>query len=501
MVMAHAPDADAKKRARSSKKQTVSRAAGVNDPRYAALIMNPVTGEIYHQQGADARRYPASLTKMMTLYLLFEALDKKKISLDDRMYVSSLAAHQPQTNLSLDSGDRIEVETAIKSLVVRSANDVSVVVAEALGGDVETFAEMMTAKARALGMRNTVFKNPNGLPNSEQRTTARDMAKLGIALKRDFPRYYKYFSTLQFSHNGVTYYTHNRVMLRYAGVDGIKTGYIGASGFNLVTSANRGGRPLIGVVLGGSSGRWRDDRMIALLNSTYQTISSRGAAPGKWFPGNLPLKQGAKAAGIDPTMDVATIPSTIDASGVPEAADTEDGGADELAQLEAIEARRAAPVRAPITTGTVPVLAPAPFVKAMKTKGKETTDPNAVDHNEIDHNIPFAMANPEQAPMPPNTEVIRVPGEVKRAPTTDVGWGIQVGAFSTRALADQAVQNALESAARQLIGARPAVVGPNSGGGAIYRARINNISQTQAKRACDALISLNSPCFIFKAAP
>jgi D-alanyl-D-alanine carboxypeptidase len=267
VMLSAVSDADAAKR-RSKKRYAKPNPAvtGVNDPRYAALILNPATGEVYHERNADARRYPASLTKMMTLYLLFEALENGKTTLDARMDISELAARQPQTNLSLDAGDSIPVETAIKALVVRSANDVSVVVAEALGGSVEGFAQIMTAKAKSLGMRNTVFKNPNGLPNAAQVTTARDMAKLGIALKRDFPNYYHYFSTLQFSYEGVTYYTHNRVLMRYAGADGIKTGYINSSGFNLVTSVERGGRPLVGVVLGGGSGGWRDTRMIQLLD-------------------------------------------------------------------------------------------------------------------------------------------------------------------------------------------------------------------------------------------
>ncbi len=312
LVFTHVADAEAKKKSRKTKKSTTrervvkQQPTGTSSPRYAALIINPATGEIYHQDNANERRYPASLTKMMTLYLLFEALEDKKISLSDRMSVSALAARQPQTNLSLDAGDRISVETAIKSLVVRSANDVSVVVAEELGGSVENFAKKMTAKARELGMRGTVFKNPNGLPNSGQYTTAADMAKLGIALKRDFPRYYRYFSTLQFSHNGVTYYTHNRVLLRYAGADGIKTGYIGSSGFNLVSSVTRGGRPLVGVVLGGQSGAWRDNRMIELLDNAYEVVASRGAGRGKRYPNNLPLstKGGAKGVGIHAALEM-----------------------------------------------------------------------------------------------------------------------------------------------------------------------------------------------------
>lgn len=310
-------DAEARRK-QARAKRSAPAVLGANDPRYAALIMDPKTGEVFHEKNAAAKRYPASLTKMMTLYLLFEALESEKLSLNTRLPVSDYAATMPQTNLSLSAGEEIPVETAIKSLIVRSANDVSVVVAEALGGDVENFATMMTIKARQLGMSGTRFANPNGLPDSEQYTTARDMAKLGIALKRDFPKYYSYFSVREFSWAGTSYYTHNRVMLRYAGVDGIKTGYIGTSGFNLVTHCNRGGRPLIGVVMGGSSGRWRDDRMIVLLNQGYQILASRGAARGKLYPANLPRSIGA--------------PSVDDEAGEPESTvtDAAEQGADAL---------------------------------------------------------------------------------------------------------------------------------------------------------------------------
>lgn len=413
ITLVFAPDAEAKKRSRSSKKNNVvSAASGVSDQRYAAIIMNPVTGEIYHQQDADSRRYPASLTKMMTIYLLFEALDKGKATLEARMDVSELAARQPQTNLALKVGDSITVETAIKALVVRSANDVAVVVAEALGGDVDGFAQMMTARARALGMNNTVFKNPNGLPNAGQVTTARDMAKLGIALKRDFPVYYRYFSTRQFSHDGVTYYTHNRVMLRYAGTDGIKTGYVGASGFNLVTSVVRGGRPLVGVVMGGASGVWRDNRMIALLDAGYRTLASRGAARGRISPANLPLP----------------------GNGV----------------------RKDALLRAD-----------SPFAAAGMA------------------------SSPTESANPPVSEGERI-------------WGIQVGAFSSRELAEQALRGAMRIAAAPLVGAKVAPADNSAGsdyGTPVHRARVDNLLQEEAKTACDILVSAHFPCFIFQAKP
>lgn len=464
------PQAEAarKKRARAA-------VDGTQSPRYAALIMNPVTGEVYHNAAADARRYPASLTKMMTLYLLFEALERRNVSLDTRMNVSEYAANMPQTNLALDAGDTIPVEVAIKALVVRSANDVSVVVAEALAGDVERFADVMTAKARQLGMRGTVFKNPNGLPNPDQYTTARDMAKLGIALKRDFPSYYRYFNTRQFSWNGVTYYTHNRVMLRYTGTDGIKTGYIGASGFNLVSSVTRGGRPLVGVVLGGISGRWRDDRMITLLDNSYKQIAERGGVRGKIYTANLPLPRtgGNIGLGVSSTA-IAAAEREVSASGDDSAllasAEAEEDGssgvgdftpsADPVASLPKPAAHE--PIAA-VASGEVMTPEPSPAVASRPS--------------------PFALARVEDAP-----------------PKIDAkyAWGIQVGAFSSQALADQALGQAQRTASEALKAARPAVAPPVAGGAPIFRGRFENLSQIQAQKACSALISNNSPCFIFK---
>lgn len=539
VVVCAAPDAQAKTKKRSKKPaQTQSRqATGVNDARYAALIMNPVTGEIYHQQDADQRRYPASLTKMMTLYLLFEAIEQKKLSLDDDMDVSALAARQPQTNLSLDDGDEIEVETAIKALVVRSANDVSVVVAEALAGDVDSFARKMTAKAKALGMANTVFKNPNGLPNSAQVTTARDMAKLGIALKRDFPRYYRYFSTLQFSHNGVSYYTHNRVMLRYAGVDGIKTGYIGASGFNLVTSVVRGGRPLMGVVMGGVSGRWRDDRMIQLLDASYDTVAKRGAAKGPYFPANLPVSRAGKRVGtIDSEAGADTAQPATNSQTLPESSEGEGGGvssdlppASLPEQREAVRAGTSATTKGPPTPAPAkpsdsisraPLMVPVPTQQTPSQTRVITVAPPASPPAALpapSAPSPFDAARP---PTPSETMIIQQPVAVVSVPSVvqpvpqvtspakpsavvgdERGWGIQVGAFSSQALAVAAARNALQIAAKPLVAAKLPLADAGNGATPVHRARLENLTQLEARKACEALINQNSPCFIYKAAP
>ncbi|MEZ5690827.1 MAG: D-alanyl-D-alanine carboxypeptidase family protein [Rickettsiales bacterium] len=245
--------------------------------KFSALVVNAKTGRILYEKNAGGTRYPASLTKMMTLYLTFDALKKKKITMSTKLKVSKKAAAQPQTNISLKKGDTITVRDAIKSLIVRSANDSSVVLAEKLGGTTWKFSLMMTKKARALGMKNTVYRNPNGLPNNQQITTAYDMAKLGIALKRDFPEYYHLFKLTSFNYAGVHYRGHNDVVKKYKGADGIKTGYINASGFNLVSSARRGNHKIIGVIMGGRTAKSRDQAMMKMLDKGFDKLQRQQA--------------------------------------------------------------------------------------------------------------------------------------------------------------------------------------------------------------------------------
>src|SRR5947208_6186164 len=255
-------------------------------PQFSSIIVDGNSGAVLSSNNPDGIRHPASLTKIMTLYLLFERLDAGKISLDSEMEVSEHASEQSPTKLGLRPGQTIKVEDAIKGLVTRSANDAAVVIAEAIAGDEDDFAKLMTRKARALGMTKTVYRNANGLPNDEQVTTARDQATLGRAIQDRFPRYYRYFSTSVFNYRGQSIRNHNRLLGNVEGVDGIKAGYTRASGFNLVTSMRRGNRHLIGVVLGGRSGGSRDAIMRNLLaenlekgatRRTVAAITERGA--------------------------------------------------------------------------------------------------------------------------------------------------------------------------------------------------------------------------------
>jgi D-alanyl-D-alanine carboxypeptidase len=244
-------------------------------PAFSSIIVDGNSGATLSANNPDASRHPASLTKIMTLYLLFERLDAGKMKLDTEMDVSEHASEQAPTKLGLRPGQSIAVEDAIKGLVTRSANDAAVVIAEAIAGDEGDFAKLMTRKARALGMTKTVYRNASGLPDDEQVTTARDQATLGRAIQERFPRYYRYFSTTAFNYHGHSIRNHNKLLGNVEGVDGIKTGYTRASGFNLVTSMRRGNRHLVGVVLGGRSGGSRDTIMRGLLAENLEKAATK----------------------------------------------------------------------------------------------------------------------------------------------------------------------------------------------------------------------------------
>lgn len=243
----------------------------------AAIVVDAKTGKILYSESAESRRYPASLTKMMTLYITFEALAAGKITKQTRIPFSAQASAKPPTKLGVKAGGSITVETAIYALVTKSANDAATALGEYFGGSEAAFARMMTAKARRLGMNGTVFRNASGLPDPGQFTTAHDMARLGMALRRDYPQYYKYFSTRSFTYGGQRMANHNRLLGRVKGVDGIKTGYTRMSGFNLVSSVTDGNRRIVAVVMGGSSGASRDRRMTELIKKYLPRASTKGA--------------------------------------------------------------------------------------------------------------------------------------------------------------------------------------------------------------------------------
>ncbi len=237
--------------------------------RFSAISVDARTGKVLFASDPDGLRYPASLTKTMTLYILFEELKAGRLKLDSPISASKRSAGMEPSKLGVKAGNSIPVETAIKAIVILSANDIAAAIGENLSGSESAFAARMTATARRIGMSRTVFRNASGLPNPAQVTTARDMATLGLRVQRDFPQYYHYFRTMAFTYNGRTIRTHNRLLGKYAGTDGIKTGYIRASGFNLTSSAQRGKKRIVGVVMGGQSGVSRNAYMMKMLDNTF----------------------------------------------------------------------------------------------------------------------------------------------------------------------------------------------------------------------------------------
>ena len=391
--------ADARRRHHRHHRAHVER-SGYNPP-FASIVVDANSGATLQSTNADALRHPASLTKIMTLYMLFEQLDSGKLRLDSQLEVSRHASVQAPTKLGLRPGQTIRVEDAIKGIVTRSANDAAVVVAEAIGGSEENFCKMMTRKARALGMSKTTYVNASGLPDDDQITTARDQATLGRAIQDRFPTYYRYFSTSVFTWRGSPIRNHNHLLGQVDGVDGIKTGYVRASGFNLVTNIRRGNRHLVGVVLGGRSGGSRDATMRRLLAEHLDEGATRRtvAAITERNPSRM-------ASDEEPAAKAASrpVPAPIEvASAAPESIPTPAPRAPEPA---------AKPEPAPLTSGVIssPLAAIPGSSEPMKPVRVKTVQVRMAQAKTIAKNAlkaalprtanaaPVAEAAPEAAP-------------------------------------------------------------------------------------------------------
>ncbi len=429
-------------------------------PVQSSIVVDAVTGEIVSASNADAQTYPASLTKMMTLYLLFEALADGRVKLNDTIQFSNYAAGQPATNLNVDGGDRISVETAILALVVRSANDAATAIGEHLGGTEAGFARLMTAKATALGMTHTTFRNANGLPDPKQKTTARDLATLSVALIRDFPQYYDYFSQTRFKYRGVTYNGHNRLLKSYKGYDGIKTGYIRASGFNLASSAKRDGRRLVVVVLGGASPSARDRKVADLLDDGFKRTKGTGMLLAAKAPGSG--KTPAASHAPEPTVVASADNQAMDqivakALKAPDASQA--GIIDAEFQLK--------PYAATLTSSAprlIPMLKPG-------TGGAVA--------------IAAAPKPDEQS----TTMVWKAEGD----------YGIQVGAYSKYNAAQKAAQIAAKAEPALLAEARIIIDSQKmNNGGKVYRARVAGLSKADAQTACRNLKAKRTDCLVLK---
>jgi D-alanyl-D-alanine carboxypeptidase len=449
-------------------------------PVQSSIVVDAATGEVLSASNADTSTYPASLTKMMTLYLLFEAMQDGRVKLTDSITFSKYSAGMAATNLNVDSGDRVSVETAILALVVRSANDAATAIAEHLGGTEAGFARLMTNKAQMLGMTRTTFRNANGLPDPKQRTTARDMATLSVALIRDFPQYYGYFKRTSFKYRGVTYRGHNKLLKSFKGYDGIKTGYIRASGFNLASSAERDGRRLVVVVLGGTSPSMRDRKVADLLTSGFK--SQRGT--GTLIAAKAPLGGQVKAAAPAPADTAAeSMVEDVIANILikPAQAASVDEGDEPVSAVKLAGLKGLAPLLKP---GTRPEPKPAEAAIALATPVlKPGTGPKVVQVADAKPFVPDSQAT---------TVVWKADGN----------YGIQVGAYSKYNAAQKAAQTAATAESQLLADARIIIdTQKMNNGGKLYRARVAGLSKTDAQTACRNLKAKRTDCLVLKIDP
>ncbi len=453
-------------------------------PVQASIVVDAATGEVLSASNADTSTYPASLTKMMTLYLLFEAMQDGRVKLTDTITFSKYSAGMAATNLNVDSGDRISVETAILALVVRSANDAATAIAEQLGGTEAGFARLMTNKAQMLGMTRTTFRNANGLPDSKQRTTARDMATLSVALIRDFPQYYGYFKRTSFKYRGVTYRGHNKLLKSFKGYDGIKTGYIRASGFNLASSAERDGRRLVVVMLGGTSPSMRDRKVADLLTSGFK--SQRGT--GTLIAAKAPQGGQVKAAAPAPADTAAeSVVEDVIANILikpAQAASVEEGekpfSAVKLAGLK----------------GLAPLLKPGTRPEPKAAEAAIALAEPALKPGTGQKVLKIADAQPGAEPFVPDTQSTTV---VWKA---DGDYGIQVGAYSKYNAAQKAAQTATNAESQLLADARIIIdTQKMNNGSKLYRARVAGLTKTDAQTACRNLKAKRTDCLVLKIDP
>lgn len=464
-------------------------------PKFAAMTVDARNGKVLFSQDADSTRHPASLTKMMTLYILFQDLKAGKITLNSPITFSARATGMAPSKLGAKAGQSVTVETAIKALVVKSANDVAAAVAENLGGSEKAFAQRMTRTARSIGMSRTTFLNASGLPNPGQVTTARDMATLGLRLMRDFPQYYPYFRTRSFVYQGRTIKGHNKLLGTYEGTDGIKTGYIAASGFNLVTSVRRGDKRLVGVVIGGRSGASRDTYMKQML-SRYFDDAKRGKTIAAYA---------GSAKGVVATEEQQDVATADAGAAVPQAArkdsaakrlskrkskaeenqvaaaapepaeqgDTEDG----LGSMADLAAQAASTPTAP----PPPQAAPDPQVETVPQPMPDDT----LAMGQTD--VPFQQKTPEQQ-LADQAQVASI------SPAPDTGWIINLGDYATKTDAQAVLQLMRKRTPGELSGRTAQTVMVERSGKITYRARFTGFDATAAASACKAIKKQKTPC-------
>ncbi|PYE88186.1 D-alanyl-D-alanine carboxypeptidase family protein [Phyllobacterium leguminum] len=421
--------------------------------KYAAIVVDANTGETLFSANADAGRYPASLTKMMTLYMLFEAMQAGRVNKNTPIPVSRYAASRPPTKLGLKPGQSVRAEDAIYGLITRSANDAATAVGEYLGGSEQRFAQMMTAKARRLGMKNTVFRNADGLPNASQRSSARDMAILGIALREHFPREFAYFSAQSFNYKGRTIRGHNRLLGKVQGVDGIKTGYTRDSGYNLVSSVKLDGRKVVAVVMGGASGGARDAHMASLIAKYLPRASRRGGEPLIAAQDTAPIAAPVQVTPVD-------LPEANDAPVPMARVETEEEVGQGDADDEVITAL-AAPAPRPAAAVAVASVARAP-----------------------------------KAAIPAHVDPVTTASARSNDAQANSGWAIQIGSLPSSEQAQAMLAKAAAEAGQSLASVTARTETFEKKSKTFYRARFVGFeTNTAALNACALLKKKNFNCF------
>ena len=406
--------------------------------------MDADSGVILHQRHSNKSLHPASLTKVMTLLLTFEALESGKIGLKDRVRMSSKAASMVPSKIGLPAGSSIRVQDAIYALVTKSANDVAVALAEHLAGSESNFAKRMTNKARDIGMSRTTFRNASGLHDKRQVTTARDMAKMARYVIHVYPDYYRYFSRKKFSYNGKTYRNHNRLMDSYSGMDGMKTGYIAASGFNLIASAKRGDRRIIGVVFGGRSSKTRNAHMKELLDMGFKKVKNLRIAKA---PVPIPPRKPAIAHAV------AALTSH---------------------QSQAQAPSKTASLNSVFDKGFEELLGEGDYDIAMQ-KRLETGLMAISAHTGKDTPEITARAKPKLV------SASYKPARIN----SNAPWSVQIGAFTSRAATDSALQKTLKAMPSPYSKGQPLIAPLKTSEGWLFRARLTGYTKDEALAACN----------------
>ena len=508
-------------------------AKGYNPP-YSSLVVDANTGKVLQSDSADAIRHPASLTKVMTLYMLFEALDSGRVSLSTPFTVSSHCAGMAPSKLGFRPGQTIQAEDAIKAVVTKSANDVACAIAENLGGSESNFARQMTRQARRLGMTKTVYVNASGLPDNKQITTARDLVILGRAIQDRFPKYYRYFNTRSFTWRGHTIGNHNRLLGRVKGVDGIKTGFIRASGFNLLTSMHDDGRYIVAVVLGGKSGRSRDAQMRKLL-ATYSPKASRSRSTPLVADARddvrhaVPLPKPAPEEKLRPAVVAAAVPAPVaapqtiaEAVGVySEPAQTAENTAAKGPAVALTPKQIAARVETAMATTTPSargwVVGPQPVASGSASAYADGSTPGTAPALQAAEAImrpspksQYAAASMGDLPTPgaalprkaepaqaAPVQTASLDPEPAPAPVERKGWLIQIAATADIDQAKTLLDRA-QSKARVLARAEAYTEPYEKSGTTLYRARFAGLNERSATAACKALKRSSMACYTIK---